>query len=483
MNKNKLIIGIVCVLVVFVGYKYFEAPVGADTQKFLGGAVYSVSGSGVSSSATSITLNSLTLPQNDYPIQDSDLSDTFYMTLEPGNTSRQEFISCTTVGANTGSNVTLSGCTRGLSPISPYTASTSLQFSHSGSSKLIFSNSPNLYDQAAFKGNDETITGTWLVPAPTVDLQIATKKYADDLAIAGAPDASITAKGIFEVGTQIEMASTTAIGGGDTTAPLALTTAYSTSTPDGTSQSGLFVPISENDGFLSKLWTRLTDTYAWTALHSFAGGLTSTATTTLDGSNVLSNAIIINTQAYSFPSSDGTASSTALTTDGSGNLTWNEFTYKQFASTTDLVVGSDSSENTIFTTSIPANLLATDNVLHGVVHIFLPQTTINTTFRVKYGGTTMTTQLVDNNNAATYTGKLEFTLIANSANTQKIATTLSGSASALQPATAISEFYDMATSTASEDSTGALNLVVTAQNSGTGSGGWSYFNPFVEIIR
>src|SRR3990167_6815522 len=63
---------------------------------------YNLSGSGVTSSATSFTLTSLILPQNDYKIHDSDLSDTFYLTLEPGNKTRQEIVSCTNVVQNAG---------------------------------------------------------------------------------------------------------------------------------------------------------------------------------------------------------------------------------------------------------------------------------------------------------------------------------------------------------------------------------------------
>lgn len=157
-----------------------EMSVGADAVTTIAGQTYYLAGSGLSSSATSITLTSFTIPQNGLKITDAMMSETFYLTIEPGSRSRQEIVSCTTVTQNGDGTATLSGCTRGLSPVTPYTASTSLQFAHSGGSSVIFSNPPQLYNQAAFKDNDETITGTWLVPTPLSDTQIATKKYVDD---------------------------------------------------------------------------------------------------------------------------------------------------------------------------------------------------------------------------------------------------------------------------------------------------------------
>ena len=68
----------------------------------IAGSTYTLSGSGVSSSASSFTLSSFTIPQNGYEIQDSDISDTFYMTVEPGSKTRQEIVACTTVAQKIG---------------------------------------------------------------------------------------------------------------------------------------------------------------------------------------------------------------------------------------------------------------------------------------------------------------------------------------------------------------------------------------------
>lgn len=156
-----------------------EPLVGSDTVYPIAGQTYSLAGAGISSSDTSIILTSFTITQTGQKITDADVSDTFYITLEPGSRARQELVSCTTVTQNANDTATLSGCTRGLSPITPYTASSSLRFAHAGGSTVIFSDAPQLFNQAAFKDNDETITGTWLGPTPIATTQFATKGYVD----------------------------------------------------------------------------------------------------------------------------------------------------------------------------------------------------------------------------------------------------------------------------------------------------------------
>lgn len=347
-----------------------DLKMGADTQKFFGGFTYRIAGSGITASASSITLTKLTLPQNDYPIQDSDLSDTFYITLEPGNKTRQEFASCTTVGANTGGNVTLSGCTRGLSPIAPYTASTTLRFSHSGASAVIFSNSPNLYDQAAFKGNDETITGTWLVPIPTEATQVTNKTYVDNVALQGAATSSESQAGIISQATAIETASSTAFAANN---PHAINSEMATSTPG--NNATLQAVISENDGKLSQNWYDFSEAWTFTGQVNLDAPTTtiSSATTTFDGttsyvaigtttSDMLASGLAVDDDVYI---SGGLAIGTNATTSN-GNLV-----VSGLASTTNLLISNScdgcsmtytasstnfnvSSGSVTFTGSIPA---------------------------------------------------------------------------------------------------------------------------------
>lgn len=178
---KKYILGIVVLVSTLIGINQYQVGVGSDAVTPIAGQSYTLAGSGVSSSDTSITLTSFTITQTGYKIQDSDMSDIFYLTIEPGSRSRQEIVSCTTVVQNSDNTATLSGCERGLQPFSPYASSTEYAFAHSGGSTVIFSNPPQLYNQAAFKDNDETITGSWLFPVPLSSENAATKAYVDSV--------------------------------------------------------------------------------------------------------------------------------------------------------------------------------------------------------------------------------------------------------------------------------------------------------------
>jgi len=182
-----------------------ETPLGATLP--IAGQTYTLSGSGVSSSATSITLSSFTIPQTGYKILDADMSTTFYLTLEPGNRTRQEIVSCTTVTQNANDTATLSGCVRGLMPISPYTESSSYKFAHAGGSSVVFSNPPQFYNQFLAADNTGTITGQYTFSTspivPTVisasTTNAASIGYVNGVVLAGGLDAATTVKGVSKL--------------------------------------------------------------------------------------------------------------------------------------------------------------------------------------------------------------------------------------------------------------------------------------------
>lgn len=183
------------------------------TQKFgavvqnIAGTTYNLSGSGVTAAATSIGLQSLTIPQTGKLITSSDLSSTFYVTLEPGSRASQEIVSCTGVTQNANLTATLTGCTRGLLPFSPYTASSTYAFSHAGGTGLIFSNPPQLYNTLLDRNQDATITASFLFPSPSAPTNAATKAYADALAMTGPGAVSSTplAAGFVRIATKTQL--------------------------------------------------------------------------------------------------------------------------------------------------------------------------------------------------------------------------------------------------------------------------------------
>lgn len=307
MNMKRLSVALGALAIAFLGAFVVLAPTAsspapsfgaANTNQFVGGFPYFLAGSGISSSGTSITLTSLTLPQTGYEILTSDLGSPFYVTIEPGSTGRQEFASCTTVTQNP-SNTTavLSGCTRGLLPISPYTSSGSYAFSHSGGTTLIFSNSPQFYNQFYALGNVATSSNILIFSSTTpprydqpgaqaagsfiaTTSEFASVAYVNAVALVSAPNASTGAKGVVQLATGLQAASSTA--NGSTGAALVLPASVATDTPN-TATKGSKVVMSSILGFISQAWLDLTANWTFSGLLTSSGGLAVTASSTFSG--------------------------------------------------------------------------------------------------------------------------------------------------------------------------------------------------------
>lgn len=93
---------------------------------------------------------------------------------------------------------------------------------------------------------------------PTLDNHLATKKYADDLALAGAPDATESVKGISELATQAEMALGTDTG--STGANLVLQSKYASSSRD---VAGTAVVVTDTDGYINQNRLDLTEDFTF----------------------------------------------------------------------------------------------------------------------------------------------------------------------------------------------------------------------------
>jgi len=263
----------------------------ADTNQFVQAPVLYLSGSGVSSTATSIGLTSFRLPDGTTEITMSDFGTAGYITLEPG-TEREENITFTGITQSGSGPATLTGVTRGLGFVAPYTTVAALRQAHAGGTAAVVSNSAPFYNELSGKDNDETITGTWTftstaiplynaAPTFTTDQQIITKKYADDLAIAGAPDSNATTKGLLELASIAEASASAAAGSGDTTAALAITTALTSNT----SGAAQIIPVTDADGDipvefmeLNAAWTFTSTLDIATATNFQLGGVAYTGT-------------------------------------------------------------------------------------------------------------------------------------------------------------------------------------------------------------
>lgn len=297
-----------------------EQPQPAPTEQvrlgainFVGTLPTTLSGSGVTASAVSAGVVSMSIQQTGQLLTMADFGSIGYITFEPGVASRQEFASFTGITQNSNGSAVLTGITRGLSPISPYTASSSLRFPHGGGTKVIVSNSPPFYDTFANKQNAASITGQYTFASTaipqmatnTTDAQLvangtsslATINYVNNVAVSGAANATEAVKGIVELGTAIETASSTIFGA--TGASTVVQTKYSSSSPvtgcNGTVTVGsLCNVVAQNDGKINTnyIGTSSAYTYNWGASSTFSGILNITGTPTFTSTTTVQKPII-----------------------------------------------------------------------------------------------------------------------------------------------------------------------------------------------
>jgi hypothetical protein len=187
--------------------------------------------SSIGTTDTTIILSSFKTPVSEVPITMTVLdSDIGYATLDPQSSTRKEFVSFTGVTQNGDGSATLSGVTRGLGFVSPFTASSTLRKSHPGQSIFILSDLPQLFSEYARRRSNETITGQWTFDTFPVT---ASSSYA-----------SATTTGLVELATGGEAASST-LRGDITASRLGLGTDISTSTAP---SSGNVVVVTGDDG-------------------------------------------------------------------------------------------------------------------------------------------------------------------------------------------------------------------------------------------
>lgn len=154
-----------------------------------------------SMTSTQSTMDVTSLETKDgHTIVIGDLAAINYLVIEPG-TANEEIISFTGISA-TG----FTGLVRGLAFYgSTATSVAANRKAHQSGSTVIMSNAHYYYDQLMDLDSAETVTGVKtftaspIVPTPSTDYQAATKKYADDLAIAGSPKATDAVYGISKL--------------------------------------------------------------------------------------------------------------------------------------------------------------------------------------------------------------------------------------------------------------------------------------------
>lgn len=348
---------------------------------------YNVSGGGsyrlqssISTTQNTVTLTSFKEPVSNISYTMSYLNSTIeYGTIDPQNNTSKEFISFSGIVQNNDGTATLTGVVRGLAFSYPFTASSTLAQPHSGQSIFILSNPPQLYNQFYNLNNVSTSTNVLIFSSTTpprldsvavqasgtyiaTTSEFVTWAGLQAVTLSGATNATEVVKGISELATVIEQASSTALGG--TGASLVTQAKYSTSTPirgcDGTAIAGaLCSVIARNNGTLFPNWigTSTLDTYNFAGPFAMASS-SMTATTSISANSLTNGIFSLNGVGYKFPATRG-ASSTTLTENGSGTLTWlTPQNSVLFATTTPSALpNTTSATTTIATYVMPANTL------------------------------------------------------------------------------------------------------------------------------
>lgn len=159
--------------------------------------------SSISSSATSMTLVAGTDKSGD------NLSGYICFNIDEG-TATEEFV------CGTASGTSVSSMIRGIDPVDGDLEVSALKKAHRRGASVKVTNYPSLAILSRIMNGDETFPNKISYtshPTFSSNTEIIDKKYADDLAIAGAPDASTTVKGLVEEATASEINAGTAAGG------------------------------------------------------------------------------------------------------------------------------------------------------------------------------------------------------------------------------------------------------------------------------
>lgn len=342
-----------------------------------------LSGAGVTSSQTTVPLVSL-LTRDGRPVLMSMLGSIGYATLEPGS-SKEEIISFTGITQNTNGSATLTGAARGLDFVFPYAASSTLQKSHAGGAIFIISNSSPFYGQQFLFANSLSTSTSILTFSSTTPprydsdsvqkngtfiattSEFASIDYVNAIAFSGAPTASEGAKGISQLATAAQQASSTITG---SAGPLVSQARYATDTPQSgcnptfTSTKGAGCSVIANLlGVINPQWLATSSLYSynWGAANIFQASTTLSATTTIAANSTTTRALVLNTLAYAFPPTRA-ASGTVLSESGGGNLTWERPDWQVIASST---ITSSVASTTL--SNIPAS-----SDLHVVINVPAP---------------------------------------------------------------------------------------------------------------
>lgn len=313
-------------IIIAVLYAYSRVPVPHVEQSFgsftpVGGQTYTLSGSGVIATATTIPLTSFTTPDG-RALTMSMFGSIGYAVLDPNSPSRIEDITFTGITQNANGTAILTGVSRGMDFVSPYTASSTLSQAHAGGSYLILSNSAGFYGQQFLFSNNNSSSTAFVTFSPTAPpayypnvgqqaigtynsttSEFASITYVNGVVAAGAANATAAVKGIIQLATAVQAAAGTALGstGASLVPPNSLFNATQSATT--------IIPVTNTSGKLSQLFLDLTQAFTFSTTTTFNANFGRVVAT----SSVASSFQFASTTALTV---SGTASTTNLVLSG-----------------------------------------------------------------------------------------------------------------------------------------------------------------------
>lgn len=260
----------------------------------------------ITSTASTIYVSSLTT-KDSHVLTMADLGTKVFLTIEPGS-NKEEIIMATGIGT-----LSFTNATRGLAFYATSTSAvTANQKSHSAGSAIVMSNVHYVYDQLVDKDTANTIDGVKtytsspIVPYSTASSSAASVGYVNATAVAGAPDATASVKGVVELATGAEAAA--GASAGSTTGGLVLPASIAKSSSSATN----IIPVTGADGKLSANFIATSSDYTWTGTNTFAtttiqsssgglspvGSITAYASTTAPTGWLLANGAAVSRATY-----------------------------------------------------------------------------------------------------------------------------------------------------------------------------------------
>lgn len=349
----------------FVASLFLGAAVFFGYSPLLGATLPSATAVFETSLAAPITTSATTLTLTANSVRGGgSLSGYNCFTIDEG--SAQAETTCGTV-----SGTTVTSLSRGISQTTGTTTVSALQFSHRRGANVKITDFPLVQILKAQNNGEETFPNLLTYTSGTAcagtegNGTICDKSYIDTRVSAGAANANETTKGIIELATAIEQASSTNLG--STAASLVPQAKNGTSSPTAACNGGSTIGalcnvIARNDGKVSPnfIATSSTDIYSFAGSTTFSGRVTVTATTSIAASGTSSAPIVLNGVPYAFPSAQGAVGS-ILVNDGTGALVAAGAPRYVLSSNTDF--GAANSYSTSTALAIPAGFITASSTI------------------------------------------------------------------------------------------------------------------------